>query len=102
MVEQVRNATITIGTTSQIISTELLAKQRRVFVVTNTSTGGQTITLSWGQEAAAGNGIVLTPMGSWSESVDTAFSPSPLQIYAVSSAASGQVSIHERVETSVY
>lgn len=97
MSEQVRNAAMTIGTTSTIVSTNLLEKQRRVLVLINTSIGGQTITLSWGQEAVANQGIVLTPNGSWSESIDSVFVPNELQIYGVSSAAGGTLSIHERV-----
>lgn len=100
MVEVVRNATLAVGTTPVVVSSDLLIAQRKVFVATNTSTGGQTITLSWGQEVAAGSGIVLTPMGSWSESIDNAFFPNPLQIYAVSSGAGGVLSLHERIETS--
>lgn len=97
MKENVRNATVAVGTTSVIVAPPVLENQRRVFVATNTSTGGQTITLSWGQEAVAGSGIVLTPNGSWSESVDSAFIPNNQQIYAVASAASGTLAVHERV-----
>jgi len=97
MSERVRNAQLTIGTTSSIVAPEVMGNQRRVLVLNNTSTGGQVITVSWEQEAVAGKGIVLYPGGSWSEAVDSGYIPSPKQVYAVSSAAGGLLSIHERV-----
>lgn len=97
MVEKVRNATVSVGTSSVLVSPELRAGERRVFVATNTSTGGQNITLSWGATAIAGAGIYLTPNSTWSESVDSAFVPHWATIEAIASAAGGTLAIHERV-----
>lgn len=98
MVEAIRNTALTIGTTNVSVAPQLFEGQRKAIVITNTSTGGQAITISWGQNAAAGQGIVLYPAGSWSESLDSAFVPSNLGIFAISSAAAGTIAIHERVE----
>lgn len=88
-----------VGTSSVEISPELgESGQRDVIVITNTSTAGQTITLSFGKDAIANRGIVLYPTGAWSESIDSAFIPTNSRICAISSAASGQVTIHERVK----
>jgi len=97
MSERVRNVSLSVGTSSVVVSPSLEEGQRRVLVLTNTSTAGQIISVSWGQEASAGIGVVLTPYGSWSESVEGTFVPHNAQIYAVSSGASGTLSIHERI-----
>jgi len=99
MKENIRNASVTVGTTSILVSPSVLDDERRVIVIVNTSTGGQIVSLSWGQEAAALKGIVLTPNGSWSESIDTAFTPNPSQVYAIASAAGGTIAVHERIRT---
>ena len=99
MVENIRNSAQVIGTTSLVVVPTLLAGQRTALTIINTSTGGQTISLTWGGVAIAGEGIVLYPGGSWSESRESVFTPSIKQVWAVASAASGTISIHERVET---
>ena len=98
MVERIRNETMTIGTNSVLISEAQIGKsQRKALVITNTSVGGQVMSLTWGQEAAAGIGVVLYGTGSWSESLDSKFTPSNERIYAISSAAGGTLAIHERI-----
>ena len=101
MAENVRNASQTIGTTALIVSPELLEGERNVIAITNTSTAGQIISISWGSTATALTGAVLYPAGSWSESIDTAFRPSQLAIWAVSSAAGGTIAIEERILSKV-
>lgn len=100
MVERVRNSAVAVGTTGVIIAPELIIGQRTVLVITNTSTAGQTITIQTGEQAQSNlAGIILYSGGSWSESVDSAFQPSNLSFWAVSSAASGSVAIQERIKT---
>jgi hypothetical protein len=70
---------------------------RILLVITNTSTGGQIITLSPEAYAVAGAGIVLYPGAAWVECIDSSFAPTSRAIYAVSSAAAGTVGVHERV-----
>lgn len=95
--ERMRNASASVGTTAVIVSPKLQYGQRKAIVITNTSTGGQIITLSWENQAQSNIGVVLYPAGSWSESLDSAFVPSNTEIWAISSAASGTIAIHERV-----
>ena len=97
MVEKIRNASVSVGTSSVLVSPELMEGERRVLVITNTSTGGQSISVSWGETAVAGRGIYLTPNSTWSESVDSGFIPHWASVEAVSSAASGTLAVHERV-----
>jgi hypothetical protein len=98
MVENTRQTSIVVGTTSVLVSEAQIGDtQRKVLVLTNTSAGGQTITLSFGDEAVANNGIVLYPTGAWSESLDSAYTPSNDRIFAIASAAAGQISVYERV-----
>ena len=71
-----------------------------VLDLTNTSTAGQIITLSWGDDnAVAYAGTVLYPAGTHSESVDSVFLPSNERITAISSAAAGRLSIHLRLQS---
>jgi len=99
MAENIRNATIAVGTSPVLVAPQLLEGQRTTIAITNTSTAGQIITLSWGEETIAGIGIVLSAYGSWSESVDAVFIPSNMNIWAVSSAIDGSISIQERIRS---
>jgi hypothetical protein len=94
--ENIRDSALTIGTTPLLISIEKLPGTRTALAITNTSAGGQVLSLSWGKTATALNGIVLYPGGSWSESVDQRFTPSNKEIWIVSSAAGGTAAQHER------
>jgi hypothetical protein len=94
----IRNESVSVGTTQAKISALQPLGKRQVFIVTNMSTGGEVITLSLGQEANAGAGIVLTAYGSaFVESADSGFIPSEMIWYAVSSGAGGLIAVHERV-----
>lgn len=95
--ELVRNATQTIGTDSAEISPEQYGTQRTVIFISNNSTGGQTISISLRDEAKAGEGIVLSPGGYYQDTIDAGYKPSNLRVCAISSAAGGIISIHERI-----
>lgn len=97
MDENIRDEVLTIGTGSTKIALPLLQGQRTAFTVINTSTAGQTVSLHWGGEATAGEGIVIFPGGNWSESEDQVFKPSIKEVWAVADAAAATISIHERV-----
>lgn len=94
---QIRNTSVSVGTTQTSVALQLKDKQRQLITFVNTSTGGQVITLSLGEQATAGAGIILYPAGSWSESIDSAFIPASNQWYAVSSAANATLAIQERI-----
>lgn len=96
----IRNAAVAVGTSAVQVAPQLVSGQRTALTFINTSTGGQIITIQWGQQGTAtGQGIVLYPAGSWSESYDGYFTPSNLDVWAVGSAASGTLAIQERVST---
>ena len=93
-----RDSQIVVGTASTIVSNETTKQRRTAFIITNISTAGQIITLSFGKEAVANTGIILSAGASWYEAIDAEFRPSNLMITAISSAAAGLLSIHERSE----
>jgi len=101
MVKNSRNAVITVDDTPAIeICGQIIGNaERKVLCLTNTSTaGGQRITLAFGNTTAVeGQGVVLYPGGSWSETRDAAFIPTQEAISAIASAAGGTLAIHERI-----
>lgn len=95
--ELIRNMSQTIGTSPVVVSEELIGQQRNVIVITNTSSGGQVITISASDEAVAGKGIVISPGGQYVDSADSGYKPTNTRITAVSNLAGGTIAIHERV-----
>jgi len=95
-----RNETITVGTASTVLSTNKgpIPQRRMAIIITNTSTGGQTICLSIGDEATANEGIVLYPGGSWEQSTNGGYYPPQDRINAISSLAGGTVGYYEEVQ----
>jgi len=65
--------------------------------ISNTSTGGQIISLAINAEAVSGQGIVIQPAGVRVESFDGHYRPSQCVINAISSAAGGTLSVFERL-----
>lgn len=90
--------TVTIGTTDVTVSNALPNTSRVLFILQNTSTGGQKITIGIGQEAVAGNGIVLSPGGYYSETRDENFNPSNEDLHAIADGANATLGIVERTE----
>lgn len=97
--EQTRNAVLTIGTSPVIVSEEQNPPRayRSVLFITNTSTAGQKITISPSNEAVSGKGIVLSAGGFYQDSMDSGYKPTNDRITAISDAAGGTISIHERI-----
>lgn len=90
---------VTVGTDVVIISEQKVNghAERTSLVVSNTSTGGQVISISTSGEAANGVGLVLSPGGfkAWEKK-----SPIPIiqeRVTAVSNLAGGTVAVHEEV-----
>jgi len=94
-----RNQALTVGTSAVTLSEQVQypTNERKVFSVINTSTGGQKITVSIGDEAQGAAGIVLSAGGYYHESHDAGFTPTQSRITAISDAAGGTVSIQERI-----
>lgn len=88
------NTLVIVGTSSVEV---LAAFRRRVWMVKNTSTGGQTITLNVGYgTAVASKGVVLNVGESVLDSTSEGYHAYAGVITAISSAASGQVSVFAR------
>ena len=64
---------VTVGQTVTDVLAEKSTNERLVWVVTNTSSLGQVITLGINSEAVANTGIVLSPGSSWVESIWRSF-----------------------------
>jgi hypothetical protein len=98
MGENVRNYSIAVTTSNiKVSEAQYPPTVRKLITLTNTSTAGQVITIAFGKEAVAGEGIILYPTGMWNESLDSAFMPSQEEINAISSAIAGSLAIHERL-----
>jgi hypothetical protein len=97
--EPTRNEAIAVTTTQASISE---AKKRKEFVITNSATAAQIAaghlyaTISVGQEAADGAGIILYPGGVWYGSINGEFKPTHEKVYAVANGGTGRLSIFER------
>lgn len=87
---------ITVGTSVVDIAPLDKTTKRLIYVFSNTSSGGQSISLGIGQDAVAGKGIVLSPGGVWQESVDNRYDPSNLRLTAVASGAGGTLAVFIR------
>lgn len=99
MGENIRDADLTVGTTALMAALAPHPNKRTALAFTNTSITEQILSLGFGKAAIAGRGIILYPGGSWSESVDSRFSPTNKEIWVISSATGGTLAIHERLET---
>ena len=91
--ELTRNDAVTIGTSALNIST---SHNRQEIVVTNTSTGGQVISLSFGKTAEAGAGIVLLPGWAYYATRSEGFRPSSETLSGIASAAGATLAVFER------
>jgi hypothetical protein len=96
--ENNRNVSVSVGTDNVEISSQKNKDTERIFFsIINTSTGGQVISISFTDEAGAGQGIALSPGGSHSESKDAGFRPTQARICGIASAAGGSLSFSERI-----
>lgn len=93
MLENIRNQQLAVGATSVLLST---ARNRSELIITNSSTGGEIITIALGNEATANAGIVLTPYSVYYASASQGFNVWNGEIYAICSGAGGLVSVFER------
>lgn len=89
----------TLLTTSQPLSQQQFKDQaqRIFFSIVNTSTGGETVSIAFNEEAVSGSGIQLSPGGSYSESSDGINNATNAQINAVGSAATATIAYSERI-----
>lgn len=98
--EYIRNATISVGAAT---STEIAPayygqnSQRAVIMITNLeAAGGNTIYISFDEEAKANKGIPLAPGQTYLESIDAGYKPTN-RICNGYSAGAMSVAVHERI-----
>ena len=90
----VRNAVITVGTTAILVSN---ARERVMLYLRNASTGGQSITVVFGEQTvASGAGIVLAPNDFMTESDSGDYQCWRGQISGIASGAGGSLVVVER------
>jgi len=96
---QNRNESVAIDTTSVQIAPLVKDLERIIITIKNTSAAGQKITIAigLGVTAVSGAGLVLNPNESWSESIDSTFSPSYEPYNVISDIAGGTIAIYERL-----
>jgi len=99
--DQARNDNVTVGTSSTRIAEARQGsgsgQKRRVIVVRNISTAGQTVTVSLGlSQASANNGIVLKQNESFTDSSEAGYDCFQGTINAISDAAGATLAIMER------
>ena len=87
----------TISTTSIVISQAVYGSERVIITLANTSLAGETISLAWGKDAIAGQGIVLKQGQTISFSKDAGYTPSDQQLNAIASVATATLAIHEEI-----
>ena len=97
MADRITNKTVSVGTSPVVIAQELLDGQRKSISIVNTSTGGQKISLSIGQEPVSGAGFVMSAGGSYIDSTDGIVYPPNYQFAVISDLAGGTVSVIERI-----
>jgi len=89
---------ISVSNSAADFSTDCGNSKRKLLILKNISTGGQTIWLAWGTDAVASQGVELAPNAVYAESEDSAFKPLGFKISAIASAVSAVMTRHERRE----
>lgn len=85
--------TIDTTTIKVLPARDKVGQVRTILILSNQSAGAQKITLSIGEEAVAGQGIVIGPGGSWSPETRIP----QAQINAISDVAGALLSVFEEV-----
>lgn len=93
-----RQGTSTPGTTNTQVMDEVpLTVVRDSIVITNTSTGTQSISIGDGIAAVSGSGPTLNPGQSYVDSTDSKHKCSQNRIYVIGSAGSAACSFYEKL-----
>lgn len=94
-----KNGALTVGTTPTIVSEAKSSgySERIRLILTNTSTGGETISIAVDADPVAGAGLVLSPGGSmaWEKQAGTPIQQ--LRVLALGSGAGATLAIYEEV-----
>lgn len=94
-----RNVSATIGTDPVVVSEAKISgnSERVRLILTNTSTGAQSISLATDADATIGYGLVLSPGGSMAWEKQAGIPIIQSRVSAVSSVAGGTLAIYEEV-----
>lgn len=95
-----RQTSVSVGASATDACNEPGTSTRIMYSLVNTSTGGQIISIAFGQDAVAGQGIVLSPGDAIIDSYspgDPPYLPFQTRISAIASAAGGTLAVTERV-----
>lgn len=87
---------VTVGASNTEILNEPGVSPRIDIVLTNTSTGGQVISLGFGIPAVAGLGIILYPQDTYVFSRAQNYDPPQNTINGIASAAGGTIAVFAR------
>lgn len=87
----------TITNTSMVISQAVYGSTRLALSLQNISTDGSIISIAFGKDATANQGIVLKEGQSYIFSADAGYTPPDAQITAISDTGTGVLSIHEEL-----
>lgn len=97
-----RNATLTVNAAALTVvcpPVESPYARRKAVTITNTSTGGQNVTVAFGEDVTAGKGYFLVPYSTLNESKSENYECFQGRITAIASAIAGSVAVVERVES---
>ena len=100
--EMNRNEAFTFSSTNSVIVSEIKNTlcYRSSLILINTSTGGESITISVGQPViASGSGVLIQPGGYWQDSEESKYLPTQEIVYVKPSVATATLSIQERVRS---
>jgi len=90
---------LTLATSSSVVSRAMYRNtERAVITITHTGTAGETISLAFGKDAKANQGIVLKQGDIYSASKDSGYIPPSDMITAIASAATATIAIHEEID----
>lgn len=96
--ENDRNESLAVDTSAVVVSKSKEHQlKRKGITIINTSSGAQKITLAINAEANAGQGIVLSAGGSWSDTEEGGYIPTQKLITAISDIVGGTIAIQERL-----
>ena len=97
----IRETSITIAVTNTQISEAIYTGQRSILFLKNISTAGEKISIAFGKEAVADQGIVLSQGDYITFSKDAGYYPSNLRVNAIASVGTAVLTIHEEIDEAI-
>lgn len=96
----VNDGSVTLATSNTKISEAKYGgkSKRVVLILTNTSTAGETVSISFDKEAKANQGLVIKAGGVYSASIDSRYDIPQGRVNGIGSAATATLAFHEEIE----